>query len=315
MVSKKQTRQDWASNRALMESNPLRITPANKIFRKKFSWFNFLVKGFEMVIRLSPFYQRGINNAAFPVVHEVDLVFDSLPGEFDGYSILHMTDLHLDFIPEISLRICEQIQSIKADLCVMTGDYSDRTCGNYYQEILPPMQQVVSAIQSRDGIFATLGNHDTYKMVAPFEEMGITLLINETCDIIRGSSKICLTGLDDPHYFYTKEATNALAASGPGFKIALVHTPALYDEAQYNGYDLYLAGHTHGGQICLPGGIPLILHLDQGRKYYRGKWKYRNMTGYTGQGVGAVGIPLRYNTQSEITVFTLHARDASNSET
>lgn len=314
MDVKEQTRQDWYANRALMESNPQRKTLTNKTAWKKFSWFNFLVKGFEMVIRFFPFYQRGRNNAAFPVVHQVDLVLDSLPVEFDGYSILHMTDLHLDFIPEISLRICEQIQSIRPDLCVMTGDYSEQTCGNYYQNILQPMQQVVSAIQHRDGIFATLGNHDTYKMVAPFEKMGITLLINETCDIIRGNGKICLTGLDDPHYYYTKEATNALAATGSGFKIALVHTPELYDEAQYNGYDLYLAGHTHGGQICLPGGIPLILHLDQGRKYYRGKWKYRNMTGYTGQGVGAVGIPLRYNTQSEITVFTLHTRDASKGQ-
>jgi uncharacterized protein len=311
MDLKKQTRQDWAANRALMESNPLRKTLANKIFRKKFSWFNFLVKGFEMLIRFSPFYQRGIKNAAFPVVHEVDLVFDSLPPEFEGYSILHMTDLHLDFIPEISLRICEQIRSIRADLCVMTGDYSNRTGGNYYRNILSPMQQVVSAVHPGDGIFATLGNHDTFKMVSCFEKMGITLLINETCDITRGSSKISITGLDDPHYFYTKEAKNALEATGPGFKIALVHTPALYDEAEYNGYDLYLAGHTHGGQICLPGGIPLILHLERGRKYYKGKWKYRNMTGYTGQGVGAVGIPLRYNTQSEITVFTLHVRNAS----
>ena len=297
-----------------MESNPLRRTLTSKKTRKKFSWFAFFFKGFEILIRFSPFYQRRIKNASHPVVNHIDLFFDSLPLEFDGYSILHMTDLHLDFIPEITRRICEQITIIKADLCVMTGDYSNLTGGNSYKNILAPMKEILSAVQHRDGIFATLGNHDTYKMVAPFEQMGITLLINETCDIIRGNRKISITGLDDPHYYYTKEAKNALTETGPGFKIALVHTPALYDEAQNNGYDLYLAGHTHGGQICLPGGIPLILHLDRGRKYYRGKWKYRDMTGYTGQGVGAVGIPLRYNTQSEITVFTLHARDAGKSQ-
>lgn len=313
MGTKDETRRIWAINRAAMESNPLRRTLTNQKIRKKFSWFDFYIRGFEILIRFSPFYQRGIKNASHPVVNHIDLFFDSLPLEFDGYSILHMTDLHLDFIPEITRRICEQIKFIKTDLCVMTGDYSNLTEGNSYKNILAPMQEILSVVQPRDGIFATLGNHDTYKMVPPFEKMGITMLINETCDITRGSSKISITGLDDPHYFYTKEAKKAMEVPGPGFKIALVHTPALYDEAQQNGYDLYLAGHTHGGQICLPGGIPLILHLDRGRKYYRGKWKYRDMTGYTGQGVGAVGIPLRYNTQSEITVFTLHARDASKS--
>lgn len=302
--TKKEARRKWAKNRAVMESDSLRRLPSSKKLRKKFPWFAFLVKTFEIAIRFSPLYQRGINTAKTPMVNHVDLVFDSLPPEFDGYSILHMTDLHLDFIPEIAQKICEQIQSVKADLCVMTGDYANLTSS--YQNILNPLEKIVSAVQHRDGLLATFGNHDTHKMVAPFEQMGIILLINETCEIKRGSSRILITGLDDPHYYYTQEAKKALADSDPGFKIALVHTPALYDSARDNGYDLYLSGHTHGGQICLPGGIPLILHLDRGRKYYRGKWNYRGMTGYTGQGVGAVGIPLRYNTQSEITLFTLH---------
>jgi hypothetical protein len=312
MEPKKETRRAWAKSRADMESNPQRKTLTNKSSWKKFSWFGLLSKGFELAIRLSPFYQRGKSNAGNPVVNRVDLMFDSLPQAFEGYTILHMTDLHLDFIPQIAHKICEQIQFIKADLCVMTGDYSSLKGGIRYQDILAPMRQVVSAVHHRDGLVATLGNHDTYKMVSPFEEMGIKLLINETVAITRCNSKIFITGLDDPHYYYTKEAAKALAASDHGFKIALVHTPALYDLAQNNGYDLYLTGHTHGGQICLPGGIPLIVHLDKGRKYYRGKWKYQGMTGYTGQGVGAVGIPLRYNTQSEITLFTLHTRKTAN---
>lgn len=296
-----------------MESNPRRKTLTNKRSWKKFPWFGLLSKGFELGIRLSPFYQRGKLNAGNPVVNRVDFMFDSLPQAFEGYTILHMTDLHLDFIPQIVHKICEQIEFIKADLCVMTGDYSSLTGGSRYQDILAPMHQIVSAVHQRDGLVAILGNHDSYKMVSPFEEMGIKVLINETIDITRGNSKISITGLDDPHYYYTPEAAKALAASDHGFKIALVHTPALYDVARNNGYDLYLTGHTHGGQICLPGGIPLIVHLDRGRKYYRGKWKYQGMTGYTGQGVGAVGIPLRYNTQSEITLFTLHAREAASS--
>ena len=115
-----------------------------------------------------------------------------------------------------------------------------------------------------------------------------------------------MTGLDDPYYYYTDQALAALEQAPEGFKIAMVHAPSLFDVAAGNGYRLYLCGHTHGGQICLPGGRPLIVHLRHGRKYYRGLWRYRDMTGYTGQGVGTVGVPLRFNTRSEITLFRLY---------
>jgi predicted MPP superfamily phosphohydrolase len=85
----------------------------------------------------------------------------------------------------------------------------------------------------------------------------------------------------------------------------------MFDVAADNGYRLYLCGHTHGGQICLPGGIPIILHLRHGRRYYRGLWHYGRMTGYTGQGAGTVGLPVRFNTQSEITVLRLVRRQYS----
>ena len=158
-----------------------------------------------------------------------------------------------------------------------------------------------------DGILATLGNHDTYQMAEPFERMGMTVLANESSEIVRGDARICVTGLDDPCYYYTDQAITALEeTAGQGFKIALVHAPSMFDEAAHSGYALYLCGHTHGGQICLPGGRPIITHLHHGRKFYRGLWRYGKMTGYTGQGTGTVGIPLRFNTQSEITVLRLN---------
>jgi hypothetical protein len=88
----------------------------------------------------------------------------------------------------------------------------------------------------------------------------------------------------------------------------LVHSPELFDLAAVNGYKLYLCGHTHGGQICLPGGIPVIRHLYNGKKYYRGLWQYNGMKGYTSEGCGTSGIPIRYNSHSEVTLFTLKQR-------
>ena len=166
-------------------------------------------------------------------------------------------------------------------------------------------KHIVSGISAADGIFATLGNHDSFQMVEPFEKMGITMLTNESVQIVREGKRIWVTGLDDPNYYFTDHAARALEETPEEFKIALVHDPSLFDLAAESGYRLYLCVHTHGGQICLPGGKPIILHLHHGRKYYRGLWRYAGMTGYTGQGAGTVGLPVRFNTQSEITLFRL----------
>ncbi|MCJ7615551.1 MAG: hypothetical protein MUO43_03335, partial [Desulfobacterales bacterium] len=112
-------------------------------------------------------------------------------------------------------------------------------------------------------------------------------------------------GLDDPHYYYTDQALCALEEECDNFKIVLVHSPELYDMAANNDYNLYLCGHTHGGQISLPGGIPLITHLYVGKKFHSGLWSYSNMKGYTNQGCGVAGIPVRFNTKSEIALITL----------
>jgi len=142
-------------------------------------------------------------------------------------------------------------------------------------------------------------------MVPEFEKMGLRVLTNETVHIRRGESSLSVTGLDDPSNYYTDAALCAMEEENDGCKIVLAHSPELYDMASSNGYKLYLCGHTHGGQICLPGGFPLVTHLKTGKKYFRGFWQYNGMSGYTNQGCGASGIPVRFNTKSEIAVITL----------
>ncbi len=271
----------------------------------RWSLFEFLIRIFKVFLKFTPFYKKGVENARNIVLNKVDVFFENIPENFDGYTILHMTDLHLDSLPEMDVKICEKINELKVDLCVLTGDYRESTTGNF-EKILNSLQQIVPNIRHNDGILAVLGNHDTCLMVEPFEVAGLTMLINETIDIYRGDSRISVTGLDDPYYYYTDQSLRTLEESSEGFKIVLVHAPSMFDLASDAGYSLYLTGHTHGGQICLPGGIPVIRHLRHGKKYYRGIWHYNQMTGYTGQGVGVVGIPVRFNTQSEITLFRLY---------
>jgi predicted MPP superfamily phosphohydrolase len=249
-------------------------------------------------------YHRGYRNATQIAVRGIEVDFSKLPDTFDKYRVIHLSDLHLDGDYRIEELICERIRNLEYDLCVLTGDYRQKTHGTFRQ-MLEPMEKIAKTTKAKDGILAVLGNHDSYLMVDSLEDMGIKVLSNETMTIHRGNEKIAVTGIDDPNYYYTDQAMRALEEPRDGFKIVLVHTPELFDVAADNGYGLYLCGHTHGGQICLPGGIPLITHLNCARKYYRGLWRHADMKGYTSQGTGTVGIPIRFNSQSEIALITL----------
>ena len=89
----------------------------------------------------------------------------------------------------------------------------------------------------------------------------------------------------------------------------MIHSPELVPEAASAGMSLYLAGHTHGGQICLPGGLPIICHMAAPRRYATGLWRKGGMIGYTSTGVGTSGLPVRFNSRSEVALITLR-RDA-----
>jgi hypothetical protein len=137
------------------------------------------------------------------------------------------------------------------------------------------------------------------------EAMGIRVLVNESVTIDRGGDALQVVGTDDVHYYFTDQAVHALEAAREPFTIALVHSPELFDVAADLGVDLYLCGHTHAGQVCLPGGRPVIKHLSRGRRLYRGLWTHRQMVGVTNAGVGTSGVPVRFNTRGEILVLTL----------
>lgn len=297
-------RRIWAATRSVLERDNYKHKRYGKRSRSHWTLFERMILGFGFFLKIVGMYQTGYRNATNIVVKDIEFAFNKLPPAFDGYSILHLTDLHLDGGKPIEHIVCETIRQRQYDLCVLTGDYRERTHGTF-KAMLAPMQKIVDAIRAKDGILAVLGNHDSYLMVDHLEDMGIRVLANETTDIYRRNMQITVTGIDDPNYYYTDQALKALEETGDGFKVALVHTPELFDVAADNGYSLYLCGHSHGGQICLPGGIPLITHLCHGRRFFRGLWRHGDMQGYTGQGTGTVALPVRFNSQSEITCITL----------
>ncbi len=297
-------REAWLENRFNLEKTRRKRQRNRGILPRHWTLFRRFIILFGYLLKLIGCYNRGVKNALNIRIREYEAGFPDLPEAFDGYRILHLTDLHLNIIDGLDDIISRKIAGIHVDLCVLTGDYRKETDGEFRQ-VIGPMKKIIRSVQATDGIVATLGNHDTYLMVKPLSKAGITVLTNESVKLSRGPDEILVTGVDDVYYYYSPAAEQCLENMDASFKIALVHSPALYDVAAANGYQLYLCGHTHGGQICLPGGIPVITHVSRGKKYFRGWWQVDKMKGYTSTGAGTSGIPVRFYSESEITLITL----------
>jgi predicted MPP superfamily phosphohydrolase len=155
-------------------------------------------------------------------------------------------------------------------------------------------------------VFAVLGNHDSIRMAPELEGMGIRLLLNENVTLRQGADQLYLAGIDDAHYFRVHNLEkSAQGIPGQAASILLSHTPEVYRQAAHTGFDVMLCGHTHGGQICLPGGIPLTLDSRCPRYMGAGSWRYHTMTGYTSVGAGTSIVDVRLNCPPEITLHTL----------
>ena len=256
---------------------------------------------------------RGRRNAKSPVLRRLSFAYPALPPEFDGFRILHLSDLHLDGNPGLANIVAELVAVEQVDLCVLTGDYRFETHG-HCENIYGPTQEVVQAVRANHGVVAVLGNHDYGEQIVPLESMGIRVLMNEGFRISRGSAGLWVAGVDDPHVYGCDDLDAALAGSSPDeFRLLLAHTPELFASADHAGLDLYLCGHTHGGQICLPFlPRPLLLNARCPRSYASGVWQHGRMHGYTTNGVGTSLLDVRYCCPPEIGVLEL-VPDASAS--
>ena len=140
------------------------------------------------------------------------------------------------------------------------------------------------------------------------------MLFNE-CEIIsRGDNHIYLAGIDDAHFYRADDIQKAATRIPSGtFSILLSHTPEVYDRAAKADFDLMLSGHTHGGQLCLPGGVPIKLEARLPRRMGAGLWHHLSMAGYTSVGAGTSLLPARLNCPPEIALHTLRRRQLAPS--
>jgi uncharacterized protein len=254
-------------------------------------------------LRLTGLYGRGRRNAERVIVKHNDVRFKELPPLFDGFTLLHISDLHVDMNEGAMRRLIELVGGLGYDLCVLTGDYRGRTFGPF-EAALDGIARVRALLKGP--VYGVLGNNDSIQMIPGLEAMGIRMLLNECEAIVRGDQRIHLAGIDDAHYFKVDNIEKAASQIPDGeFSILLSHTPEVYRQAAYAGFNLMLSGHTHGGQICLPGSIPIIVDSLFPRYMVAGAWQYHEMVGYTSVGAGSGLVAVRFNCQPEITLHHL----------
>ena len=277
-----------------------------KLFHPE-NWYSFpsLIR---TSLQATGLYARAMRNTLKLQIAEHRVAVSGLPESLIGLRILHLSDLHIDMNDDIVHSIIERVRQADYDLCVMTGDYRFRTHGDI-EGTLQNMRALRASISGP--VYAVLGNHDSVTMLPGLEAMDIRMLMNESVAFGEGSERIYLAGIDDAHYYGVGNLEKALSGVPPGVSaILLSHTPEVYRQAAHAGVALMLCGHTHGGQICLPGGYPVILDARIPRRLGRGPWNYGAMRGYTSPGAGASVLGVRLNCPPEITVHELRAESS-----
>lgn len=255
-----------------------------------------------------------------PEIRKVGLSFDNLPESFDGYRIVHISDIHARSYSERQkslLKAVELINSLHPDLVAFTGDLITLDASE-----IRSVKDILKSLHAKDGIAAVLGNHDygiyanpenkrlkvgiPDEVIAEERDMGWDILLDENMVIDRGQDSIAVIGVQNtsPSRHFPSKGNLLKASEGTDgmFRILLTHDPMHWDsEVRGNDYPLTLSGHTHAMQLSLLGWSPSSLIFKQHRGLYSDNGQHL----YVNIGLGETIIPVRIGARPEITLITL----------
>ncbi len=280
-------------------------TPASR-FSRRDALRLFL--GAAAAVGTTPLYARWIE-PGWVDVRQIRISLPNLPEAFHGFRIVQLSDLHFDgvwgasrFLP----RWLQWVERLRPHAVVITGDWITSWEGiAEMEDALPWLQR----LQAPEGVFSVLGNHDHWVAASEVRRLlaraGIRELRNQVHVWKRGRARLALAGVDDawsgePDWDAVRDAVP------PGVPaIFLVHEPDFADYvADLKVFALQLSGHSHGGQVKLPGwGPPLLPRF--GQKYPEGLYRVGGMTLYTNRGLGVVPPRIRLFCRPEITLVEL----------
>lgn len=273
-----------------------------------FENLEFALKIFGKVLKIIGVWNRGYSNTTNHKIVHNNVIVPNLPEAFEGLKILHLSDLHLDIQPGFGSHLGRLVSSQKFDLCLITGDYRFHTHSDYYPTF-SEIEKLSKDLKAPLGNFGILGNHDFLEFVPKLERHNIKMLLNESWVIEKDGQQLWIIGLDDAHFYGVHDYEKAFAGiPGDAAKILMIHSPETLEEAYGHGADFILCGHTHAGQLCLPGGVPIWMNANCPRTYCKGAWAYKGIPGFTSAGVGSSGLPLRLNCQPEIVIHHLKSK-------
>jgi predicted MPP superfamily phosphohydrolase len=242
-------------------------------------------------------------------VREVDVPVGGLPPDLEGLRILQLSDIHLSaFLSERELeRVIDSANELKANLAVVTGDLiSSRG------DPLDACIRQVARLKSDSGIWGCLGNHERYARVenyttAAAARAGVRFLRSQTAPLRFGSAVLNLAGVDYQPWSSTRTyLTGKGKLIAPGaVNVLLSHNPDVFPVAVHQGYNLLLAGHTHGGQISVEILDQSINPARFFTPYIYGLYRSGAASAYVTRGIGTIGIPVRLGAPPEISLLRL----------
>jgi uncharacterized protein len=240
---------------------------------------------------------------------EVSIPIPNLPKDLDGLRIVQITDIHLsEFLSERELAAAiDMANETRANLALMTGDLITRR-----GDPLDACLRQLARLRADAGVLGCLGNHETYAGIENYvttegRRVGIEFLRHQSKVIRFGSAAINFAGVDYQK-MYSRYLTGAERLIVPGaLNVMLSHNPDVFPVAAAQGYQLTIAGHTHGGQVDFE---ILNQHLNVARcftPYVRGLYRHEKSSVYVSTGLGTIGVPVRIGAPPEISVLRLCA--------
>jgi predicted MPP superfamily phosphohydrolase len=239
---------------------------------------------------------------------------DNLPRGTAPLRILHISDLHIERLSSREEQVLTLAEQSHPDLIVISGDYVNLSY-NRDPQTLRQVGQFLSRLKAPHGVYATLGSPpvDLRETVVPiFDELNIPLLRQDWQKVtLDDERELLVLGLDCTHHLPTDRARLAqLVHDAPAHlpRLFLYHSPELMPEAVFHGVDLYLCGHTHGGQVRLPLIGPLLTSSQLGRRFVMGLYKLGKTSLYVSRGIGMEGLSaprVRFFCPPEITLIHL----------
>jgi predicted MPP superfamily phosphohydrolase len=230
---------------------------------------------------------------------------EGLAPELDGYRIGQISDVHCGpYVPERRVATwVARLNALDVDLMSVTGDLI--TQGSSHVEAV---SRALGGLRARDGVFACMGNHDYFtdgeQFVQALERRGLNVLRNRGVVVERGNARLYVAGVDDT-WTSRHDLRRALAARPDGVPtVLLAHDPNLFPQALAHSVELTLSGHTHGGQLAVPG----VRHLSLARfisRWTAGLYRQGRSWLYVNRGAGTTGPPVRLGAPAELTLITL----------